>query len=63
MAEHQENQNEEKEESLIDKIRKLITDDPSDKKSPGTGGRARQRRIDALVDEAVKGADEDNGAK
>lgn len=50
-------------EGIIEKIRRLITDDPDSDNPTGTGGRKRQRKIDDIVDEAIKGADEDNGVK
>ncbi len=66
MADHPKSHNsdhDEKKESFIDRVRKLITADPSDKTGTGVGGKRRQRTIDEVVDEAVKGADEDNGVK
>ena len=47
-----------KKPSLIDRIRKLITDDPDSGDATGSGGRTRQRNIDSIVDAAQSGIDE-----
>lgn len=52
-----------KDRSIIDRIRALITDDLDSDEPVGTGGRKRQRKIDDIIDEAVRGADEDNGVQ
>ena len=58
MADHDKKEDEKK-ESFIDKIRKLIAAEPNTGNAEGTGGRTRRRAIDAIIDDAVGFADDD----